>query len=187
MIEFKHSLIPFDSSDAPPIEIQCTGSLSTEHHQVKLCFELTGTIEEIELDSLIPNPERSDNLWQTTCFEFFVKSDNSTNYWEYNLSPSSNWAIYGFSDYRKNRFDELSISNIGINIDMLSKNYKLSSILPLPKALHGQNLEIGISSVIQDKSGNIYYYALKHAKTHSKAEPDFHDKNCFSISINLES
>ncbi len=37
---------------------------------------------------------RADNLWETTCFELFLKSPGGDAYCEINLSPSERWAAY---------------------------------------------------------------------------------------------
>ena len=42
---------------------------------------------------------RTDELWRTTCFEAFVRTDGG--YVEYNLSPSGAWAAYRFDGYRE--------------------------------------------------------------------------------------
>ncbi|HBR83499.1 MAG TPA: hypothetical protein DD861_04765, partial [Erythrobacter sp.] len=40
---------------------------------------------------------RADGLWQTTCFELFLRPDGGTAYHEFNLSPSERWNAYRFS------------------------------------------------------------------------------------------
>ena len=102
-------------------------------------------------------------------------------YWEYNLSPSQDWAVFSFTDYRENKTNELSISSIDIETKFDNgKQFELNSFLSLPDALIGHSLCLGISAVIQDRQGDIYYYALDH----HKQQPDFHDPNCFIININ---
>lgn len=44
---------------------------------------------------------RTDGLWQTTCFELFVKVPGGAGYAEFNLSPSERWAAYDFAGYRE--------------------------------------------------------------------------------------
>src|SRR5262245_16977310 len=41
-----------------------------------------------------------DGLWQHTCFEAFIAARDSPAYWEFNFSPSSEWAVYQFRGYR---------------------------------------------------------------------------------------
>src|SRR5690349_14172779 len=43
---------------------------------------------------------RADELWQTTCFELFLKPAGGSGYVELNLSPSERWNAYDFEAYR---------------------------------------------------------------------------------------
>ena len=45
-------------------------------------------------------PQRTDELWKHSCFELFVRPDRGSGYYEFNFSPSGEWAAYRFSDYR---------------------------------------------------------------------------------------
>ena len=45
-------------------------------------------------------PSRADRLWERTCFEVFLLDPKSGSYYEFNFSPSGNWAAYGFDGYR---------------------------------------------------------------------------------------
>src|SRR5690349_1737431 len=54
----------------------------------------------------VPVPSRrADELWRNTCFEMFVKAENREGYCEFNFSPSSEWAAYGFTGYRVGMHD----------------------------------------------------------------------------------
>src|SRR5689334_3335291 len=48
----------------------------------------------------VGQPERTDELWKTTCFEAFLRPLGETSYLEWNFAPSGQWASYEFSDYR---------------------------------------------------------------------------------------
>ena len=173
---FQSHLVPFSSTSSLPIEIMCAGKF-LQGQQIELCFDVTGEVDQIIFDTTLPNGKRTDDLWQKTCFELFVKDLNTENYWEYNLAPSSNWAIYGFSAYRTGKFDELSLADIPIQITTQTDQFTLQCTIPLPKLLFNQKLKIGLATVIQDRNGDIYYYALKHAAN----KPDFHDERSFII------
>ena len=41
-----------------------------------------------------------DDLWQHTCFELFIGAKNDAEYYEFNFSPSGEWAAYEFRNYR---------------------------------------------------------------------------------------
>ena len=43
---------------------------------------------------------RRDDLWTTTCFEAFLAAPGGQRYWEVNLAPNGDWAVYRFDRYR---------------------------------------------------------------------------------------
>ncbi|HXO16400.1 MAG TPA: hypothetical protein VN835_08655, partial [Steroidobacteraceae bacterium] len=43
---------------------------------------------------------RADGLWQHTCFEAFIAAPGVAGYYEFNFSPTLDWAAYQFTDYR---------------------------------------------------------------------------------------
>lgn len=48
---------------------------------------------------------RKDELWKTTCFEFFLKDKLSTSYIEMNVNDIGQWNFYRFKNYRERDFD----------------------------------------------------------------------------------
>ena len=42
-------------------------------------------------------PGRADELWQSTCFELFLRTPSEENYAEWNFAPSGQWAAYAFT------------------------------------------------------------------------------------------
>ena len=74
---------------------------------------------------------------------------------------------------------ELSVDKIPINTRFEDNLFQLNATIPLPKALFGQKLKIGLSAVVQDENGVIYYYALRHLRE----QADFHDINSFQIEV----
>src|SRR4051794_34232739 len=66
---------------------------------LRLTFRLDGAIDRL----LIPAPavpDRTDGLWQHTCFEAFLTAGEGEAYHEINLSPSGQWAAYRFDSWR---------------------------------------------------------------------------------------
>lgn len=178
MSSFQVQLMPYDLQNTLPIEIHCSGNRLNKH-SIELSYVIAGNIENIRFDTPADHPKRTDELWKKTCFEAFIKPDDTSSYWEYNLSPSGNWAIYGFRDYREEQFDELSLSIPAIQFDRQGEQITLRSQIPLPEPLIKKNLNFGLSAVVQDINGDIYYYALQH----TKSQPDFHAHDSFSIAM----
>ncbi len=140
----------------------------------KARFRLEGDIGKIK----IPAPAdgvRTDNLWQTTCFEIFWQPHGGSYYREFNLSPSSRWACYDFDDFRLNSRDApveaIAIACVN-NADSLELQADITSRLPLPA-------DIALNAVVEDVEGNIQFWAL--AFEDGKAE--FHSTVCRAIAM----
>ncbi|WP_199302654.1 DOMON-like domain-containing protein [Oscillatoria sp. FACHB-1406] len=133
-------------------------------------------MKSIELPEFRIETERKNELWKTTCFEFFLGMKKSSRYWEFNLSPSGDWNVYRFEDYRHGMEEERRISRLPFevrsrdNYVALSLEFDLAAIVSEPEAL-----EIAIASVIQTQTGGVTYWALKHCGT----EADFHRRDSF--------
>lgn len=64
-----------------------------------LDFIVTEPPEALRLLPAAPRA-RVDGLWRHTCFELFLRPVGSDAYWEFNFSPSGEWAAYRFDRYR---------------------------------------------------------------------------------------
>lgn len=123
-------------------------------------------------------PVRSDRLWQTTCFELFMKHADGDRYFEYNFSPSTEWALYRFSDYRKGMAEEM-VRRPRITCDYSESHFALNAEFDLPDGWREGPLMIGLSAVVEETDGNKSYWALAHPSI----EPDFHHKDCFALPL----
>jgi hypothetical protein len=136
-----------------------------------LYYRLEGDIDRVQL----PAQQRSahaDGLWKRTCFEAFLRPSGGRRYFELNFSPSSEWAVYRFDDYRagmrtiepaqppkilcRRREGELD-ADIDVHLRSLD-------------APAQGDLQAAVSAVIQDTDGAASYWALAHPQ----GKPDFH-------------
>jgi hypothetical protein len=142
-----------------------------------LSYFVTGRISEL---CLPPNAAatRTDGLWQHTCFEAFVRRSPGLGYYEFNFSPSLQWAAYRFSTYRDGMCIATEISAPRIETQSGSKHCALHASLALDHAkLPGDGpLRLGLSAIIEEKSGRKSYWALAHRS----GKPDFHHPDCFA-------
>lgn len=121
-------------------------------------------------------PLRTDGLWSSTCFELFVQPVGSESYFEFNFSPSFQWAVYQFSSYRSGRRDwpshdpEIWISPAGEHFFLA-----VEAMPDLPPTA----LKIGLAAVIEEMDGTKSYWALNHPP----GAPDFHHPDCFALHI----
>ena len=180
------SLIPFPDNRPHP-EIEITGQIEQFNQQLSITFLLTGEIEKIAVTPAAPNPFRRNELWQTTCFEFFLALKGSPKYWEFNLSPAGYWNIYRFDDYREGMAEELAFQSLPFLVKIKPDSLTLSLSLDLETIISStQALEVGITTVIQSnindlisEQNSITYWAL----THVSKEADFHQRKSFILDL----
>ena len=123
-------------------------------------------------------PTRRDGLWETTCFEMFVRVAAETAYSEFNFSPSRAWAAYGFTSHRRGRGDlELVPPKIDFWSDVTGCSLRVQLDLVAPWAFDSR---IGLSAIIQEADGTKSYWALAHPNAE---KPDFHDPACFAAHL----
>lgn len=118
-------------------------------------------------------PERTDGLWQTTCCEMFLKGDEG--YREINLSPSGNWAAYGFDGYRSGMAPAPLAPPV---IEMIpGETFTMTARLS-PDVTRGAT-HAGLTAVIEEDGGHKSYWALAHPD----GKPDFHVASCFILPL----
>jgi hypothetical protein len=129
-------------------------------------------------------PKHVDGLWRHSCFEAFFGMKDSPAYYEFNFSPSSEWAVYRFRAYRDGGpiDDDALLPNISVEqgADRLTlaatiRLDRLSLIQP------GATLRIGLSAVIEATDGSLSYWALKHPAD----KLDFHHPDSFVLELAL--
>jgi predicted GIY-YIG superfamily endonuclease len=121
--------------------------------------------------------ERSNNLWRTTCFEIFIQPTGSDQYFEFNFSPSSQWAAYKFDGYRAGMVD-LAVTAPPHIERGLEDDFVIEVDLDLSD-IPNSELQIALSAVIEEKDGTKSYWALKHPP----GKPDFHHPDCFALTL----
>ncbi|MET0309199.1 MAG: hypothetical protein ABW023_10880, partial [Sphingomonas sp.] len=71
--------------------------------QIELRYFALGGVDHVRTSRGRGAPERTDDLWMTTCFEAFVQAEGDTAYHEFNFATSGNWAAYRFEARREGR------------------------------------------------------------------------------------
>ena len=79
-----------------PCAASTSNLASTPEGGLRLRYFLDGDVNGIVLPATVA-PRQADGLWQHTCFEAFIGGQGSRAYCEFNFSPSTEWAAYGFS------------------------------------------------------------------------------------------
>ena len=120
-------------------------------------------------------PSREDGLWQTTCFEAFLRGDGDA-YREWNFAPSGDWAAYDFSAYRERAADP-DVAQPYIRMEDNMTWWAVGATIATDA---GQEWRLGLSAVLEEKDGTKSYWALAHP---NGEKPDFHIANCFTAKL----
>ena len=124
-----------------------------------------------------PSTVRSFVRWFTTVT---LRIQDTSPYHELNFSPSGEWAVYSFQSYRDGELSthqalvpRISLQRRGgrltlnarVQLDCLSPSYAC------------EQLQVGLSAVIEGADGTLSYWALRHPP----GKPDFHHAAGFAL------
>lgn len=153
----------------------------TKGSEITVGYILRADLERL----LIPPPQtacRSEGLWQHTCFELFIGAKNDVEYYEFNFSPSGEWATYEFRNYRDGSALDADGLEPAISVRRAADILELDARIRLNR-LPGLQLDVGLwlglSAVIEDNHGQLSYWALKHPP----GKPDFHHPDSFTFEL----
>ncbi|MGV9005465.1 MAG: DOMON-like domain-containing protein [Brevundimonas sp.] len=174
-------LICHPAGSAGPVARLTVSAFRPEPSVLALDYVVSGDMARVLLPRWTAR-SRADDLWRHTCFEAFIRSDTGPGYHEINLSPSGQWAVYGFDAYRQGQ-----VPSAGVESDALVRAFDethvaVSAVLWLER-LNGLNpaapWSIGLSAVIEAIDGTIAYWALAHPSD----TPDFHHPDSFTLTL----
>ena len=143
-------------------------------------FDLEGDVGRLRVPPS-RRAARTDGLWHHTCFEAFVACAGAPGYLEFNLSPSGEWAVYAFDDYRRRASLPATVAP-AIRVDATPHSWSMIARLGTawcPDAGRSGPVEVGLACVLEADGGALDYYALHHPA----ARPDFHDRRGFTIKM----
>lgn len=142
---------------------------------IQLTYKLFGSMNALWLPAP-ETPRRATRLWEHTCFEAFVKQPDHAGYLEFNFSPSRQWSIYRFDDYRHGMRAADGIAAPRIGQPLSNGHLELAPVI-YPDI--GGQLRLALSAVIEAKDGTKSYWALAHPP----GKPDFHHRDCFALTL----
>src|SRR5262245_43464057 len=146
-----------------------------------LCYFVSGAIGDLRIPP-ITSATRADELWQSTCFEAFIRTSAGAAYYEFNFAPSTQWAAYLFDGYRSGMRAATDISAPQIDVQTRPELFTLRAALGLNR-LSGLPPDcvwsLGLSALIEETSGRKSYWALAHPA----GKADFHHSDCFTHQV----
>ena len=143
-----------------------------------LSYAVAGKVADLRLPP-VTSPTRAEELWQHTCFEAFVRSSASEAYYEFNFSPSTQWAAYQFDGYRHGMRVASGIGAPVVEVQATPERFTLRASLELDQLSslpRDTKWRLGLSALIEETNGRTSYWALAHPP----GKPDFHHPDCFA-------
>lgn len=173
----------------PPASLQLSCRVQRQGRHLQLLYRLEDPEALVRLPPPSPSPRRRDGLWERTCLECFLARPGLDPYWEVNLSPCGDWALYGLSGYRANLTAVASAEALQLSATpdpgsgqlLLQARLDLAALLSdgTAAASGTDPLELAITAVIELHSGETLYWALAH----SGPQPDFHRRADFLLQL----
>ncbi|WP_340646366.1 DOMON-like domain-containing protein [Phenylobacterium sp.] len=146
--------------------------------KLALTYVVIGDIAALRLPSPAP-AARVDELWRHTCLEAFIGETGGPAYYEFNHSPSTQWAAYEFRGYREGMTPVEKAGDPAISTKTNDQRFILGATLALDglAGLHSDAAwRLALSAVIEQRNGLKSYWALAHPP----GRPDFHHADGFS-------
>lgn len=167
-----HPATPAPGIDAIGVRVRWCGPDRLELH-----YEVAGDAAALVLPAARP-AQFADRLWEHTCFEAFVAVEQGS-YWEINLSPSTQWAIYCFSAYRKDMARAEVTAPPAITTQSGPGRLVVGALVDLTGLARtpARPVRMALSSVIEAPDGTRSYWALAHPAP----KPDFHHPDAFTL------
>ena len=169
------SLHPHPASHSRAVREVLVEVVQSRRDLVTVWYTVYGEVAELVIPRAA-EPRRTDGLWESTCFELFVRFGPDDGYDELNFSPSTQWAAYRFSGYREGMASAPLVHEPIISASELHGSFELHVSVPIRLPPSGR---LGLSAIIEEKSGRKSYWALAHPP----GEPDFHDPACFALQL----
>ena len=150
---------------------------------LRIDYQLVADLGESPTALLVPptaeQPSRRDGLWEHTCLEAFVAASDGDPYWELNLAPSGDWAVYRFDGYRSGQ-QSPPLQRPPFTTSTRQDGLDLQLRWPLPAELAAAGrLSLGITAVLEQRNSAISYWALHHPGP----EADFHLREGFTLEL----
>lgn len=146
---------------------------------LSLHYALRGDLSRIRV-GIEAVSARADNLWKHTCFEAFIQPAGSAGYYEFNFSPTKQWAVYRFDGYRKGMtpMDVSYPPDISVRKSPGSLDLEVTFPLPVSYAVASRP-KLALAAVVEEDSGRLSYWAARHPE----GKPDFHHADGFIVEL----
>ena len=157
-------------------DIKIQASFEINDEILTLEFTVTGEIKSYIFNEPCEQT-REDELWKKTCFELFIAHKNTPLYYELNISSSTNWNFYRFSDYKTAMKEEKNVSEPFIHSYKMQDKYRLSFEFDFYEELIEKELIFNLAVILLDTKGVRHFYSINR----QEKTVDFHDKAYWNL------
>jgi hypothetical protein len=148
---------------------------------ITLAYTLKADMSRIRVGP-VADPGPADGLWKHTCFEAFIQPSGSRGYYEFNFSPTRQWAVYRFDSYREGMTPMELASPPDISVSQAIDRLELQSTFPLPvsaAAGAARRTKLALAAVVEEENGRLCYWSGRHPE----GKPDFHHADGFAFEL----
>jgi hypothetical protein len=146
-----------------------------------LSYTLRADMSRIRVGTEV-TPAPADGLWKHTCFEAFLRPGESQGYYEFNFSPTKQWAVYRFDAYREGMTPMDLATPPDISTHKAADHLELQATFPLPfnaDAGAARHIKLALAAVVEEDSGRLCYWSGRHPQ----GKPDFHHADGFAFEL----
>jgi hypothetical protein len=172
-------LKPFPG-EGNPAGLTIRGSIGRRADALSVLCEVKGNLSKVRIPAAADAPRRRDRLWEETCLELFLGTDDSGEYWELNLSPAGHWNVYRFTSYREGMREETTVASMPFDVRrdsgtlIFAAEFNVGRIVP-----EGTDLAATVAAVIGTTDGGKSHWA----PVHPASRPDFHRRDGFALAL----
>jgi hypothetical protein len=156
------------------------GALTLVGNRIDCTWDITGKLGQVLWPPAATSPGRRMQLWEHTCFEFFIGPVDGRDYLEFNLSPAGDWNAFSFTDVRTGMQES---DRLRCQTSRLTRAGEHAANLGCEVAFERQSwptgLRAGVSAVIEGTDKSLHYFALAH----TTGRPDFHCRDNHTLII----
>ena len=173
------TLHPHPAVSAPEVTITASAE-RTGPGALRLAYAVGGDTAAVRWPAAGAGGGRADGLWRSTCLEAFVAPAGGAGYAELNFAPAGDWAAYRFSGPRAG-MAELPCPPPVLTTEAGEGALRLTAEVDLSQAAAflGRRWRVGLTAVIEDTTGRLSYWALRHPA----GKPDFHHPDSFVLEL----
>ena len=156
-----------------------TGNLTIADDTLRIEYDLNGLNQPADLPTPSPNPARRLQLWQHTCLELLWGPLQHPHYWELNASPTGDWNVFAFSDYRDGMTEEPRITAVEIGTQRHARGLRLVCTVPIAGLERPGPCRLAPAAIIRLADGQRTFWATHHPGD----APDFHHPLSFTLTV----